>query len=317
MRIILFILIVGLIFAGLVVFSKSDSKKIQQTDNTKAVFLKIAAAGDISCPGLPVSLTQCQQKSTADLIQTLDPEIVLALGDIQYGVTGFDSYLNYYDKSWGEFKDKTKPSVGNHEYEESNAKGYFDYFNGVNNFSGTAGDRDKGYYSFEKNGWKLIALNSNCWAVGGCDKESSQAKWLENELKDQNQCQLVYFHHPLYSSGLHGMNEMVRPIWDILYKNKVELVLNGHDHLYERFALQDSNGSRSDDGIRQFVVGTGGRNLYEIKTILPNSEKRINDQFGVLELDLKDGKYDWQFISINNQVLDSGSDNCHINQASK
>lgn len=273
--------------------------------------LKVVAAGDISCPDLPVTNTQCQQKSTADLVQKINPDLVLALGDIQYGVAGFDSYLKYYDKSWGVFKDKTRPAVGNHEYEEVNATGYYDYFKTA------AGEKYKGYYSFEKNGWKMIALNSNCWAVGGCDENSPQGKWLDQELKSANQnCQLVYFHHPLYSSGQHGINEMVRPLWQIMDKYRVELVLNGHDHIYERFALQDSKGQTDPQGVREFVVGTGGRNLYQIKTVLPNSEKRINDTFGVLKLELKSNSYDWQFISIDNQVLDSGSDSCHFSQTS-
>ncbi len=318
MKLVIIIVVIGLAgFVSWIFFNLRSDDQISSKSLPAEISLKVVAVGDISCSNLPATDTQCQQNSTADLIQKINPDLVLALGDLQYGGGSLTDFQTFYDQSWGEFKDKTKPAVGNHEYEESNAKGYLDYFNGVNNFSGIAGDRDKGFYSIEKNGWKIIALNSNCWAVGGCNKESLQNKWLEKELANLNQCQLVFFHHPLYSSGLHGVNEMVRPIWEILYKNQVELVLNGHDHLYERFALQDSNGFKSEEGIRQFVVGTGGRNLYEIKTVLPNSDIRINDQFGVLELNLKDNKYDWQFISINNQILDSGSDNCHISQASK
>lgn len=312
MKLILMLVAFGLIaFLGWLFFTpQSDIQTVLKTQ-VVPVSLKLVAAGDISCPDLPVTNTQCQQKSTADLIQKLNPELVLALGDIQYGVVGLDSYLRYYDKSWGVFKNKTRPAVGNHEYEEADAAGYYDYFGSA------AGDKEKGYYSFKANGWKLIALNSNCWAVGGCEKDSSQGKWLEQELQSSNQsCQLVYFHHPLYSSGQHGMNEMVRPLWQILDNHQVELVLNGHDHIYERFAQQDAKGQANSLGAREFVVGTGGRNLYQIKTVLPQSEKRINDTFGVLELELKSGSYNWQFISIDNQVLDSGSDSCHSSQTS-
>jgi hypothetical protein len=312
MKLIVIIIVIGLTgFFGWLFFSSASDDQIPSKPLPVKRSLKIVAAGDISCSDLPVTNTQCQQQKTADLIQKINPDLVLALGDIQYGVTGIESYLNYYDKSWGVFKDKTRPAVGNHEYEEASATGYYDYFKAA------AGDKGKGYYSFESDGWKFIALNSNCWAVGGCDTDSPQGQWLENELKTGTQnCQLVYFHHPLYSSGLHGMNEMTRPLWNILDEYKVELVLNGHDHMYERFALQDSKGMANPSGVREFVVGTGGRNLYQFKTISPNSEKRINDQFGVLELELKSDQYSWKFISVDNQILDQGSEGCRFNQAS-
>lgn len=318
MKLVIIIVVIGLtgFISWLFLNPKSDyqtTPEIQLADKS----LKVVAVGDISCPDLPVTDSQCQQKSTSELVQKINPELVLALGDLQYGGGSLTDYQNFYNKSWGTLKDKTRPAVGNHEYETPDAQGYFDYFNGIGNQIGPAGDTDKGYFGFEKDGWQFIALNSNCWAVGGCEENSPQGKWLVEELKKStSKCQLVYFHHPLFSSGLHGPFPPVKPLWEIMYDNQVEVVLNGHDHLYERFALQDANGNPKADGIRQFVVGTGGRNLYQIKNILPNSEIRIDDKFGVLDLELKLQAYIWKFIDINNQVLDSGSASCHFNQTS-
>lgn len=268
--------------------------------------LVVVAAGDVSCAGLVAENTVCQQESTARLIEDINPEFVLALGDLQYETGAYDSFINFYDKSWGRFKSITKPIPGNHDYGIKDAAGYFKYFNGQ------AGDPGKGYYAFEKNGWKFYALNSNCWAAGGCGLNSPQGKWLEGELvKDAGKCQIAYFHHPLFSSGPHGPDTSVKLLWQILYEHNVDLVLNGHDHLYERFAPLDPDGKLDEEkGIREFIAGTGGRNLYKVKKVMPNSEVRIDDAFGVLRLNLKEQAYDWQFISITNKVLDSGNSTC-------
>lgn len=274
---------------------------------------KIVAAGDIACSNLTPLESACQQEATAKLIEQLNPEFVLVLGDIQYGGATLENYLNYYDKSWGRLKSKTRPAIGNHEFEgDATASGYFDYFNGIEQAHGVAGERGKGYYSFEKNGWKFYVLNTNCGEAGGCNPESPQGRWLEQQLTaDTAKCQIAYFHQPLFSSGLHGPIAMVRPIWQILYKYNVDIVLNGHDHLYERFAPQDPYGKLDQTkGIREFVVGTGGRNLYQVTKVMPNSESRIVNTFGVLELDLRDSAYSWQFITTGNDIKDAGSASC-------
>lgn len=273
----------------------------------------VVAVGDISCNNLISSETACQQEATVRLAEKINPEFVLVLGDLQYDVATLDNFNNFYDKSWGKFKSKTKPAVGNHEYAQINAKGYYDYFNGVDQYTGSAGDRDKGYYSYQKNDWKFYVLNSNCGEAGGCGVESPQGKWLEQELtNNKSKCQIAYFHHPLFSSGLHGPVEMVKPLWQTLYKYNTDLILNGHDHLYERFSPQDPEGNIDNEkGIREFVVGTGGRNLYQVVDAMPNSEIKIANKFGVLQLDLKENEYNWQFISIDNQILDQGSAFCH------
>lgn len=312
------LILIALVGFGWFYFFSSNQVNILQAENAVEVqTLKIVAVGDINCPDLAVTPFQCQQEATAKLAGSLNPDLVFLLGDIQYGGGSLEDYQNFYDKSWGALKANTRPTVGNHEYEEASAAGYFDYFNGEKDLLDVAGTRDKGYYSFEKNGWQFIALNSNCWAVGGCSVDSPQGKWLQEQLvSSAESCQIVYFHHPLFSSGLHGAFPPVKPLLEIMDDNQVEVVLNGHDHLYERFALQDANGNPKPDGIRQFVVGTGGRNLYQIKDLMPNSEIRIDDKFGVLEMELKPQEYTWKFLDTNNQVLDSGSASCHLNQTS-
>jgi predicted phosphodiesterase len=260
---------------------------------------------------MPVKSTQCQQQMTASLAASLKPDYVMALGDLQYGGATLADFQTFYNKSWGGFKDKTFPVVGNHEYEDASAAGYFDYFNGIGNQTGVAGDRDKGYYALDKAGWKIIVLNSNCWAAGGCTLESPQGQWFKEQLENNpHSCQLVAWHHPRFSSGMHGANLGVQPLWEMANQYQVELVLSGHDHLYERFAQQDAQGQVSDKGPRQFIVGTGGRNLYEFVKILPNSEKRISDQFGVLSLSLEPTGYKWQFIALDQTILDSGEAKC-------
>lgn len=312
---VIILLIIAVIFVGFIllrpaVFKKADPVVVSPIIKKD---ITVVAVGDISCNQLMVTNTACQQEATARLTEKLNPELVLVLGDLQYDIATNDNLMNFYDKSWGRVKNITKPAAGNHEYAEVGAKGYYDYFNGVGQFSGAAGDRDKGYYSYEKNGWKFYVLNSNCGEAGGCGEESLQGRWLEQELiNNSSPCQIAYFHHPLFSSGLHGPVSMVLPLWQKLYNHQVDMIINGHDHLYERFTPQDPNGNIDQEtGIREFVVGTGGRNLYQIVNTLPNSEKRISDTFGVLQLNLKENDYNWQFISIDNQVLDQGSAVCH------
>src|SRR6185369_5503418 len=217
----------------------------------------IAAAGDIAC-GAGSTGASCKQKETSDLIVTMNPIAVLALGDVQYEEGSLTDFRNFYNPSWGRFLGKTYPSVGNHEYLTANASGYFDYYNGVGVATGRAGERSKGYYAFNVGAWRLYALNSNCSPAGGCGVGSPQEKWLRADLAaNPKSCVLAYFHHPLYSSGGRATTA-VRPLYQALYDNNAEVILTGHDHSYERFAPQDANGNlNTTKVIREFVVGTG------------------------------------------------------------
>jgi acid phosphatase type 7 len=266
----------------------------------------IVAAGDIACNSLDETPGECNQELTAKLIEAINPEAVLVLGDIQYQTGTYENFTNFFDKSWGRFKDKIKPTVGNHEYSDPEAAGYFKYFGEA------AGGNDKGYYSFDIGSWHLVSLNSNCWAIGGCDMESPQYKWLIEDLeKNTKQCVIAYWHHPRFSSGLHGNYDPMDALFRALYDHKVELLLSGHDHTYERLAKINPEGEKDDQGIRSFIVGTGGRNLYRFLNPLSFSESKQNQEFGVLKLTLNDNSYDWEFVSIKDQgFTDSGSDTC-------
>jgi len=275
----------------------------------------IAAAGDIACDPKSLSFkggkgisTECRQKYTSDLLVGAGLSAVLPLGDTQYENGGYRKFLKSYDPSWGRVKTISHPVVGNHEYLTAGAAGYFRYFGAA------AGDPDKGYYSFDLGAWHLVALNSNCSQVGGCGPGSPQASWLSQDLATHPEvCTLAYWHHPRFSSGPHGSDPAYSTFWEKLYKAGADVVLNGHDHDYERFAPQMPSGS-SDPffGIREFVVGTGGNSLYAFSTTQANSEVRRSDTFGIVKLTLHPAGYDWQFVpEAGRSFTDSGSTLCH------
>lgn len=270
----------------------------------------VAAAGDIACDpaGSATDGSKpdvCQHRATADLLAGADA--VLPLGDLQYPDGTLEQFMGAYDPSWGVHAPSTYPSVGNHEYHVPGARGYFDYWSSKGR---PTGDPNAGYHSFELGSWHVIALNSNCSEVD-CAEGSAQNDWLERDLAATTRsCVLAYWHHPLFNSGLvHGdaMLPGVRELWDDLYAAGVDVVLNGHEHSYQRYAKQDPNGSAAADGIRQFVVGTGGSRLYGLHTAQdPNYEAGQATDFGVLRLTLDDGAYSWEFVSIAGAVMDSG-----------
>ena len=242
---------------------------------------------------------------------------MLDLGDNQYYCGGYQAFLQSYDLSWGRVKSITHPVVGNHEYltsggtgcDEGNeaASGYFQYFGAA------AGDPGHGYYSFDLGAWHIIALNSSCIDVGGCKPGSAQYTWLQDDLAaHKNLCTLAYWHIPLFSSGGRAA-ALSQPFWQLLYDNDVDLILNGHDHIYERFAPQDPNGAAdSSRGIREFIVGTGGSDHTTLEQLAANSEVRNIDTFGVLKLTLHATGYDWKFLpEAGKTFTDSGSEACH------
>ncbi|MCE3287905.1 MAG: Alkaline phosphatase [Gaiellaceae bacterium] len=273
----------------------------------------IAAAGDIACaPESPAfnggtgERNRCRQRATSDLLLARHVG-VLALGDLQYEDGSNARFLESYDASWGRVKAITAPVPGNHEYRTRGATGYFRYF------GRSARDPGKGYYSFDLGRWHLVALNSNCAAVAGCGAGSPQETWLRADLAaSRARCTLAYWHHPRYSSGVHGSDRSYRAFWQALYDAGADLVLVGHDHDYERFAPQDANGRRDvARGLRQFVVGTGGHSLRTFPRIEPNSEARDSSTFGVLELTLGAGAYAWRFRPAVGTFTDEGSARCH------
>jgi acid phosphatase type 7 len=272
----------------------------------------LIAAGDIaSCP-------ETGDDQTAKLIQTMlenTPATIAALGDLVYPTGKLETYKNCYGPTWGRFLKQTKAAIGNHDYSNGTSKDYTAYFGAA------AGPNPDGYYSYDlgsgqenKSGtWHVVVLNSNCWAVGGCETGSKQYKWLQADLeKNQTNCTLAYWHHPRFSSALHGNNEFMQDVWALLANSGVELILNGHDHDYERFAPLNAAGKPSEKGTREFVVGTGGKNEYPFLITKPGSQIRKTGVFGVLELKLKASSYDWKFVPVAGKTFtDSGSTICH------
>jgi acid phosphatase type 7 len=269
----------------------------------------------------------------------------IALGDNAYPDGTRTQYANCYDNYrlsdgsvydieraywWGQYKDRTMPVVGNHEYHISKvAQPYFDYFSALNGFQ--IGGRlpapvpnttknpgltpGKGYYSYDMGSWHIVALNSNCNKVGGCEKTSAQGTWLRNNLANttNKQCTLAYFHHPLYSTGNNVTNPNVKPLWQILYNNGAEVIVNGHAHRYERFAPLTPGGNIDlQKGIRQIVAGTGGSPGGSEVQHVRGVEKVETGTSGVLKLDLSAGAYSWEFVPIEGQTFtDSGNGSCH------
>jgi hypothetical protein len=268
----------------------------------------IAAAGDIACPpGRPVTASACHQATTALVLSRLRPTAVLPIGDDQYETGALGAFRASYAPTWGRFNAIARPVPGNHEYAGNDGTGYYAYF------GARAGDPARGYYSYDLGRWHLIALNSNC-AIVSCATGSPQVRWLRADLAAHPaRCTLAYWHHPRFSSGLHGNEQPVAPLWRALYDAGADIVLNGHDHDYERFGPQTPAG-RADArrGIREFVVGTGGVNHYPILIPRANSQRRNNATFGVLALTLHRDGYSWRFVpEAGSRFTDSGTGSCH------
>jgi acid phosphatase type 7 len=262
----------------------------------------VVAAGDIA------SCYDTGDEATARLLSNIRGT-VLTLGDNAYEDGTPEEFADCYDPSWGRYKDRTKPSPGNHDYNSEGAEGYFNYFGAA------AGDPRKGYYSYDLGAWHLVALNSNCEEIGGCDASSPQVRWLTADLaKDGKSCTLAYFHHPLFTSGKYRPGiPQVKPLWEALYAAGADVVLNGHDHNYQRFAPQDPSGEADPEhGIREFVVGTGGKSHYAIVAPVANSEVHNDDTYGVLKLTFRREGYDWRLVPVEGaRFTDSGSARCH------
>jgi hypothetical protein len=261
----------------------------------------ILAAGDIAGCDTP------GDEATARILDRLEG-LVATLGDHVYEDGSASQFRDCYGPTWGRHRARTRPSVGEHEYRSAGAAPYFDYWGEL------AGPRNLGYYSYDLPGWHVVVLNSNCTTVL-CSPGSAQERWLRADLAAATQpCTLAYWSNPLFSSGtVHGPFSPVKPFWEALYDAGADVVLNGSEHVYERFAPQDPAGRADSLGLRQFTVGTGGRGLYTFGRPLPNSQVRDVASFGVLKLTLDTGRYSWQFVRIagNSTPSDSGSDACH------
>jgi hypothetical protein len=252
-------------------------------------------AGDIAACGVG------DPEATAKLLAGI-PGTVFTLGDNVQADGLASEYVRCYDPTWGRHLRRTLPTVGNHDWDRTGGGPYFSYF------GPSAGPAGLGYYSRTLGAWRIISLNSNIAADAG----SAQYQWLKAELTaSPSACTLVMWHHPLFSSGPNGNSAKMRDAWRLLNQFGADVVLNGHDHVYERFAPQDADARPSPRGIREFLVGTGGYSLYDRVSYQPNSEAFENRTWGVLKLTLKTGSYDWEFVPVAGKSFrDFGSAAC-------
>jgi hypothetical protein len=260
----------------------------------------LVGAGDIAACGLT------GDSKTADLIAGIEGTVFTA-GDNAYPDGTKGQFDECYAPTWGRFLDRTRPTPGNHDHNTRNLAGYLDYFGAA------AAPDGKPWYSFDLEAWHVIMLDSNCDHVGGCGRDSEQGRWLAADLAASSAtCTMAIWHHPRWSSGEHGNDTATEPFWDALYASGADVVVNGHDHDYERFAPQDV-GAQEDTvrGMREFVVGTGGASLRGFGSQAANSEVRMSETYGVLRFTLHEGSYDWEFLPTSGDFSDKGRDLCH------
>ena len=290
-----------LVMTALAFFSNLEQQSSRSTPPKEQTAVLVGAGDIADCKNLAGA------EATAKLLDQI-PGTVMAVGDLAYPDGSKENFV-CYDKTWGRARSRTRPAPGNHEFHSSGATPYFDYFGKF------AGDPKTGYFSYELGSWHVIVLNSECKDVGGCGSGSPQEKWLRADLASHPvACTLAYWHKPLFSSGsAHGNDLTMKPLWDALYEANADVVVNGHDHDYERFAPQTPDGAPDPGrGIREFVVGTGGKSHRPFSEPKPNSEVRDATAFGVLKLTLKSKSYDWQFIPEEGKTFtDAGSGVCH------
>ncbi|MEV7041052.1 discoidin domain-containing protein [Amycolatopsis sp. NPDC051061] len=257
----------------------------------------LAAAGDIAerCTS---SSSSCAHVKTAKLVDAMKPAAVITMGDNQYDEPTLSDFKNYYDKTWGKFKNITHPIPGNHE-SYSKFTGYEDYFGAI------AKPQGKRYYSWEMGNWHFIALDSNDFTTHDDFAEPPQITWLEQDLANNKKgCVAAYYHHPRWSSGDHGDNPDSIELWNLMTAAKVDLVLNGHDHDYERFVPQNADGKADAGGPVEIVGGSGGANLYDLSPAHATTAKLLKT-FGVLKLSMTDTSFQSQLIGVDGKVLDS------------
>lgn len=251
----------------------------------------LVGAGDIATSG-------SGDEATAALIASI-PGTVFTAGDNAYPDGAAADFARDFAPSWGRFKARIFPAPGNHDYHVSGAPGYYGYF-------GARAGGPGGYYAYELGGWRIYSLNSEIISP-------AEVAWLRSDLAAHpTGCVMAYWHHPLFSSGKHGDDASVRPLWDALNAAGAELVINGHDHDYERFAPQTPTGAAAANGIREIIAGTGGAGLRPIASKQPNSEVFNGTTNGVLKLTLSPTGYRWEFVpTAGASFRDSGTGSCH------
>jgi len=249
----------------------------------------LVGAGDISSCG------NNNDEATAKLLDAI-PGTVFTVGDNAYPSGTTAEFNDCYNPTWGRHRLRTMPVPGNHEYRTSGASGYFGYFNVPS------------YYAYNLGTWRIYALNSEI----DITSTSAQVQWLKADLAaNPKQCVLAYWHKPRWSSGKHGSDPESQELWKTFYDAGAEVVLNGHDHDYERFTQMNASGAAVASGLREFVVGVGGAGFYDFINILSTSQVRNANTYGVLKLTLNSSSYTWQFVPIAGKTFtDSGTTSC-------
>ena len=270
---------------------------------TAAAVTRVVAVGDVACaPGEKRTETTCRQRETAEVARRLDPEAVLLLGDLQYENGEAGNFAASFDRSWGALGDRLRPVPGNHEYRTEGAAGYVDYV------TGRGLGEPRGYDRFRVGSWTAYAVNSNCDVID-C---GPQYRWLRRQLARDTRCSLMYMHHPRYSTGEHGPSPLARRFFALASRSGVEMVLSAHDHDYERFRPMDNRErERPDSGTVQYVSGAGGKSHYVTTGDDPGSEVSIDDEFGVLELELRRDGWSSSFHGVDGDEQDPYSSTCH------
>jgi len=266
----------------------------------------LLAAGDVAyCPGAPSASGSAQ---TAQILGQYPNATIAVLGDAQYNNATLAEYQACFDKTWGAYKSRIRPAAGAHDYFTGSPDGYFSYFGAA------AGTPNQGWYSYDLGSWHVVVLNAPA-CESSCPTNGAQMQWLQSDLAAHPaKCTLAYFAYPLFDSGTgEGPDPNMKPFWTALYNAGADVVLNGDEHLYERFAPQSPSGAAdSAKGIREFLVGTGGRNLYSFGKAAANSQVRYNGSYGVLQMTLHAGSYDWTFLPVAGATFtDSGTGTCH------
>jgi len=279
----------------------------------------VAAAGDIACdpadPNYAGTGSDCHFRQTAALLGQAHYNSLFLLGDEQYECGSGTGFSTSFGPTWGQYKSISHPTPGDHEYgttklncpKGTGAAGYYSYW------GSQAGDPTKGYYSFDLSNWHVIVLNSNCLDIGGCQAGSAEEQWLQQDLAAHpSQCTAAYWHEPRFTSGLAGDNPAMDAFWRDLYAAKVDLVLDGHAHVYERFAPQNPDGAAAPDGITEIVVGTGGRSISAFQPTPEANSVARGTSYGILSLTLGASSFSWRFVpEAGATFADSGTTACH------
>ena len=293
--------VLPVVLAGMMAVAAGCTPSTPVEESREAV---VAPAGAPAVLLVAGDIADCEGQADATAALLDDHEgVVAAVGDLAYPRGTPEDFARCYDPTWGRVRDRTRPALGNHDVAGGDAQGYFGYFD-----DGAVGPRPGGYYGYALGNWHVVVLNSTCALAGGCGPDSDQVRWLRDELAAaETDNILAYWHHPRFSTGQHGDTPAVETLWTVVAKAGADVVVAAHDHDYQRFAPLDADGEPAPDGVRQFVVGTGGAELRSFTSTSPHVQFRQAQHAGVLRLELSACGYTWAFLAVGEQApIDEG-----------